>query len=216
MGNVQTKSNSDGSSDIKILQMYSQLINMGFDENICLEAAHKCTTNINEAIEYVLKQKNHNDQTRDEPKKKQPYQSVDDQYNDHDKNNNNIAYAKPQSVSHFTSSCYALDVAQECKQDNKFEEKYGQLDFEECVNQEVIVNDNDLRIKVLESDDRDESIMQCIGYLKSDYIYDSNGGYRKSTAGTATAFYVGSNGKTFIVSCAHNVRTLVRRCNQCQ
>eukprot|EP01084_Bolivina_argentea_P054534 99993_1 len=104
-------------------------------------------------------------------------------------------------------------MAQELK-DNEVD-KY-EYDSEEYANQEVIVNEHDLRIKATKSDDKNESIMQCIGHLESHYIYDAHGGYRKSTAGTATVFYVGSNGKTFIVSCAHNVRTLVWRCNQCQ
>eukprot|EP01084_Bolivina_argentea_P268710 456494_1 len=56
--------------------------------------------------------------------------------------------------------------------------------------------------------------MQCIGYLETDYIYDTNS-YRKATAGTATVFHVGSKGETFAITCAHNVRTKVWICGTC-
>eukprot|EP01084_Bolivina_argentea_P288200 494636_1 len=94
------------------------------------------------------------------------------------------------------------------------EEKYEKEDTEEYDNQEVIVNNTDLRVKVIESDDRKQSIMECIGHLKSDFIYDTNE-YRKSVAGTGTVFHVGNDGATFVVSCAHNVRTLVWHCSKC-
>eukprot|EP01084_Bolivina_argentea_P054536 99995_1 len=103
-------------------------------------------------------------------------------------------------------------MAQELK-DNEVD-KY-EYDSEEYANQEVIVNEHDLRIKATKSDDKNESIMQCIGHLESHYIYDAHGGYRKSTAGTATVFHVATKGETFAVSCAHNVRTLVWECNNC-
>eukprot|EP01084_Bolivina_argentea_P288198 494631_1 len=104
-------------------------------------------------------------------------------------------------------------MAQELK-DNGIDEKYAQSDSEDCVNQEVIVNDKDLRIKVLKSNDKGESVMECIGNLISKYIYDTNG-YRQTTAGTATVFHVGSKGETYAVTCAHNVRRLIYKCFDC-
>ncbi len=76
------------------------------------------------------------------------------------------------------------------------------------------MNDADLRIKVLQSDDKGESVMKCIGNLKSSYIYDTNS-FRQTTAGTGTVFHVGSNGETFVITCAHNVRRLVYECGTC-
>eukprot|EP01084_Bolivina_argentea_P116797 207459_1 len=111
-------------------------------------------------------------------------------------------------------------MAEESKSSIKYEDNEqsdhlcedGYLD--ECDTQEVIVNDKDLRVAATESPDKNESIMQCIGHLKSDFIFDKYQ-YRKSLAGTATVFHVAPNGDTFAVSCAHNVRTLVWECDQC-
>eukprot|EP01084_Bolivina_argentea_P103639 185610_1 len=103
-------------------------------------------------------------------------------------------------------------MAQKSKDNN--DEKYTESDSEEYDNQEVIVNDEDLRMKVLESDDKGESVMKCIGNLKSKYIYDTNS-YRQTTAGTGTVFHVGSNGETFVITCAHNIRRLIYECDTC-
>eukprot|EP01084_Bolivina_argentea_P252897 424652_1 len=104
-------------------------------------------------------------------------------------------------------------MAQELKNEEVLEGKYDDSD-DDYVNQEVIVNDHDLRVKVTESDERKESVFECIGYLRCDYIYDTNS-YRISISGTATVFHVGSKGETFAVTCAHNVRRLVYECGTC-
>eukprot|EP01084_Bolivina_argentea_P103640 185612_1 len=109
---------------------------------------------------------------------------------------------------------HELKVSHDHEESKELDNKYNN-DEDDYDNQEVIVNDRDLRIKVLKSVDRKENIMECIGHLETDYIYDSNGGYRKSTAGTGTVFYVNDKGETFVITCAHNIRTLVWKCETC-
>eukprot|EP01084_Bolivina_argentea_P288204 494640_1 len=97
---------------------------------------------------------------------------------------------------------------------NDTEQKYELDSDEEFDNQEVIVNSTDLRVKVTASSDKRENIMKCIGYLLADFIYDTHQ-YRRSCAGTGTVFHVSADGDTFILSCAHNIRTLVWHCTNC-
>eukprot|EP01083_Nonionella_stella_P126939 384461_1 len=82
---------------------------------------------------------------------------------------------------------------------------------------EVIVNGQDLRQPVYETKQKDEHIIKCIGQLRVTYKYDDHSLQSVGT-GTGTVFKsVTNNGITtsFIITCAHNIRTIIFHCNKC-
>eukprot|EP01083_Nonionella_stella_P196819 723952_1 len=82
---------------------------------------------------------------------------------------------------------------------------------------EVIVNEEDLREPVYETKQKDEDIIKCIGQLRVTYKYHQHS-FQCTGLGTGTVFKsLTKNDITtsFIITCAHNVRKIVFRCNEC-
>eukprot|EP01084_Bolivina_argentea_P142680 250634_1 len=99
--------------------------------------------------------------------------------------------------------------------DQKHADYESELDDDYC-DQEAIVNDEDGRLRVPESEDKNEAILKCIGYLENTWTH-KNGHeiIKKREIGTGTVFHVTGDGTTFVLTCAHNVRTAIYCCSKC-
>eukprot|EP01084_Bolivina_argentea_P266334 451724_1 len=79
--------------------------------------------------------------------------------------------------------------------------------------QEVQVNQHDLREKAFGCSIKHKNIIACIGKIRSTYI--TNNGTSKTSNGTGTVYKV-VDGYAYVITCAHNLRlTEYYKCNEC-
>eukprot|EP01084_Bolivina_argentea_P039998 73902_1 len=80
--------------------------------------------------------------------------------------------------------------------------------------QEAIVNSTDLRTAVYNSNQKDEQILKCIGYLRTTFKYAQHS-YKLQKRGTGTVISVSNDKICYVLTCAHNIRTKVYHCPNC-
>eukprot|EP01084_Bolivina_argentea_P131402 231936_1 len=81
--------------------------------------------------------------------------------------------------------------------------------------QEMIVTGLDQRKPIYEAECCDTSIIDCIGEITA-YYKESQHMYQSTICGTGTVFHCdATSNKHFIITAAHNVRHLVKYCQQC-
>eukprot|EP01083_Nonionella_stella_P292543 994918_1 len=83
---------------------------------------------------------------------------------------------------------------------------------------EVIVHEQDLREPVYETKQKDEDIIKCIGQLRVTYKYEQYS-FQLVGLGTGTVYKsITQNNvtKSFIITCAHNVRQIILHCIDCR
>eukprot|EP01084_Bolivina_argentea_P199342 341111_1 len=99
------------------------------------------------------------------------------------------------------------------------ENKYD-ADESDDDHQEVVVNGSDYREQIYEFEShRDLSIIKCIGQIKSEYSYQIEHEYKTNGVGTGTVYTVTGNGAhatAFVLTCAHNLRHKIYKCNSCK
>eukprot|EP01084_Bolivina_argentea_P105597 189097_1 len=99
------------------------------------------------------------------------------------------------------------------------EEKEANLCNDDCDchdYQEVVVNGNDFRKEVHRIvSHRDMQIMKCIGQIESGFDYKIEHEYKQMAVGTGTVYQVTNEKIVFILTCAHNVRHLIKHCTIC-
>eukprot|EP01084_Bolivina_argentea_P148216 259165_1 len=100
--------------------------------------------------------------------------------------------------------------------DEKHADIEPELDDDYC-NQEAIVNDEDGRRRAPDSEDRNEAILKCIGYLEITWTHKNGDDIiKRREMGTGTVFHVAKDGTTYVLTCAHNVRTGIYCCSKCK
>eukprot|EP01084_Bolivina_argentea_P110958 198071_1 len=170
MGNVYKK--PADVDDAKLSETYTKLINMGFAEDDCMNAATKYPNNVDNAIDFMLKS--------------------------WAKTTNEAQFIDPPSTN-----------------ENKFEADCSDSDDPHDY-QEVMVNNSDYRKPIHQFVRyRDLSIIKCIGQIETEYNYQTEHEFKERTAGTGTAYQITNNGYVLVLTCAHNIRYVIRHCTTC-
>eukprot|EP01084_Bolivina_argentea_P047079 86729_1 len=82
--------------------------------------------------------------------------------------------------------------------------------------QEVVVNGSDYRKEIHRFvSHRNLQIIKCIGQIETEYNYKIEHNYKQRGVGTGTVYSVTNNNDVFVLSCAHNIRHLIKYCTVC-
>eukprot|EP01084_Bolivina_argentea_P094003 169015_1 len=104
-----------------------------------------------------------------------------------------------------------VDHDEEKKDEFDVDIKDDEDDYQEC----IINPKNDRRVIICDSQNKDNDIIKCIGSLEVHFIPDSTIMQDESIHGTGTVIYIDSKNIIYVLTAAHNVRAVERKCAAC-
>eukprot|EP01084_Bolivina_argentea_P276903 472584_1 len=94
---------------------------------------------------------------------------------------------------------------------NQEHKEYFDMDSDEDYYECIINPQNDRRKIITDSQNKRDTIIQCMGTLEVQYIPDQ----KESTHGTGTVIHIDDQNRIYVLTAAHNVRGVERKCQQC-
>eukprot|EP01084_Bolivina_argentea_P213856 363110_1 len=85
-------------------------------------------------------------------------------------------------------------------------------DYNEC----ILDPNNDRRIIICDSQNKEDKIIQCIGSIESQYIPDPKTKQINKKHGTGTVIHIDNENNIYILSVAHNILVETKQCDICK
>eukprot|EP01084_Bolivina_argentea_P253963 426820_1 len=94
------------------------------------------------------------------------------------------------------------------------EKKYNYLDDDDD-DEHILDPNNDRRTVISDSQNKYDGIIRCIGSIESQCIPDSTINQPEKTHGTGTVIHIDDHNNVYILTAAHNILHIERRCQIC-
>eukprot|EP01084_Bolivina_argentea_P154131 268706_1 len=96
------------------------------------------------------------------------------------------------------------------------EKKYAFEQEIDNYNEVLIDPNNDRRMIICDSQNKRDTIIECIGSIESQYIPDAKLKQTEKMHGTGTVIHINEQNNVYVLSAAHNILAIEKQCEQCQ